>query len=55
MEGGSITALTEGGWQRDSVHPGDRISARCMPLKDRSTGCLLGFLTTAEFHDKEFD
>jgi hypothetical protein len=55
MEGGSIRTLTQGGWQRDSVHPGESISARCMPLKDRSAGCLLGFISTAEFDNKEFD
>ena len=55
MEGGSIAALTEGGWQPDSVQVGDKISARCMPLKDGSSGCLLGYLTTDEHEDKEFD
>lgn len=55
MEGGSIAALTEGGWQPDSVQVGDEISARCMPLKDGSSGCLLGYITTEQFEDKEFD
>jgi hypothetical protein len=55
MEGGSVAALTDSGWQRDSIKAGDQISARCMPLKDRSPGCLLGYITTAEFQEKEFD
>ena len=55
LEGGSIAALTEGGWQSDSVQVGDEISARCMPLKDGSPGCLLGYITTDEFDEKEFD
>lgn len=57
LEGGSVGALTRGGWARDSVQTGDTISVRCHALKDGSDGCLLGFLTTDRQGGvpKEFD
>ena len=57
LEGGSITALTRGGWSRDSIEVGDDITVRCRALRNGSAGCLLGFVTSingAET-DKEFD
>jgi hypothetical protein len=57
MEGGSVTSLMRGGWQRNSIKPGDKISVRCHRLRDRSEGCLLGFVTNINgtAMDKEFD
>ena len=55
LEGGSPGALTRGGWQPDSVVAGDRISVRCHQLRDRSNGCLLGFVTPPGGEEKEWD
>lgn len=57
LEGGSVTALMRGGWQRDSMKPGDKVSMRCHRLRDGSEGCLLGFVTNINgtAMDKEFD
>jgi hypothetical protein len=57
MEGGSVTSLMRGGWQRNSIKPGDKISVRCNRLRDGSDGCLLGFVTNINgtAMDKEFD
>jgi len=57
LEGGSPTSLMRGGWQRDSIKPGDTVSVRCHRLRDRSEGCVLGFVTNINgtAMDKEFD
>ncbi len=57
FEGGSVAALTRGGWQRDSLKPGDNVSVRCYLVRDGSTGCLMGFVTSINgtAMDKEFD
>ena len=55
LEGGSIGALTRGGWRRDSIAVGDPISVRCYPLRDGSDGCLLGYITIPGQEEKEFD
>ena len=57
LEGGSVAALTRGGWQRDSVKPGDNVSVRCFLVRDGSAGCLMGFVTNINgtAMDKEFD
>ena len=57
MEGGSVTSLMRGGWQRNSIKPGDKVSVRCHRLRDGSEGCLLGFVTNINgtAMDKEFD
>ena len=57
LEGGSPTSLMRGGWQRDSMKPGDKVSVRCHRLRDRSEGCVLGFVTNINgtAMDKEFD
>ena len=57
LEGGSVTSLMRGGWQRDSIKPGDKMSVRCHRLRDASDGCLLGFVTNLNgtAMDKEFD
>ena len=57
LEGGSVTSLMRGGWQRNSIKPGDKIGVRCNRLRDGSEGCLLGFVTNINgtAMDKEFD
>ena len=55
LEGGSATALTRNGWTQDMVKVGDEIDVRCHPLKDGSSGCLLGFVTGDFGEEKEFD
>ena len=57
MEGGSVTSLMRGGWQRNSIKPGDKVSVRCHRLRDGSEGCLLGFVTNINgtAMDREFD
>ena len=55
LEGGSPGALLRSGWERDSVEEGDHITVRCHQLRDRSNGCLLGFLTPPGGEEKEWD
>src|SRR5687767_13176237 len=57
MEGGSVTSLMRGGWQRNSLKPGGKESVPCHRLRDGSEGCLLGFFTNINgtAMDKEFD
>ena len=57
MEGGSTAALTRGGWTRDSIKAGDKVTVRCHPQKDGTRGCLMGFVTAINgaAMDKEFD
>lgn len=43
------------GITRDSIKPGDRIKARCHPLRDGSRGCLLGFVKTRDGSVKDWD
>lgn len=55
LEGASVGELRRRGWTEDSIEPGDRISARCHQLRDRSTGCLLGYVTTEGGEERLFD
>jgi hypothetical protein len=57
LEGGSVAALTRGGWQRDSLKAGDMVTVRCHPARDGTEACLLGFVTNINgtAMDKEFD
>ena len=55
LEGASPTTLLRDGWNRESVEVSDHITVRCHQLKDRSNGCLLGFLTPEGGVEKEFD
>ena len=55
LEGASVGQLMQRGWTRDSIKAGDTISVRCHLLMDKSTGCLLGYVTTAKENDKLFD
>ncbi len=55
LEGASITQLRRDGWTEDSIQVGEKLILRCHPLKDRSPGCLLGFITLDDGSEKEFD
>jgi hypothetical protein len=55
LEGGSPNALTREGWKKEDIPVGGAIKVRCHPLKDGANGCLLGFVTTDQYDDKEFD
>jgi hypothetical protein len=56
----ALEATTRGqlekmGVTRESIKTGDRIKARCHPLRDKSNGCLLGFLKTSDGSVKDWD
>ncbi len=55
LESAGATSLVAGGVNREDVSVGDTISVRCHQLRDGSPGCLLGFLTTADGVEKEWD
>lgn len=55
LEGASVNELRNKGWAEDSIKPGDRISVRCHQLRDRSNGCLLGYVTSENGEEKLFD
>ena len=55
LEGASAGQLKQRGWSREMIKAGDTISVRCHVLMDKSTGCLLGYVTTATQTDKLFD
>lgn len=55
MEAAGATTLVRGGIAQDEVKPGDAIHVRCHPLRDGSKGCLLGFVTTNDGVEKEWD
>ena len=55
LEGASVGELRRRGWSEDSIEAGDRISARCHQLRDRSNGCLLGYVTTEGGEERLFD
>jgi hypothetical protein len=55
LEATTRAQLEQIGVTRDSLKPGDRIKARCHPLRDRSNGCLLGFLKAPDGSVKDWD
>lgn len=55
MEAAGSTTLTRGGVGKDEVKSGDKIRVRCHPSRDGSNGCLLGFVTTPDGAEKEWD
>lgn len=55
LEGASVAQLRRRGWAADSLKVGDTISARCHQLRDKSNGCLLGFITPPGGAEKLFD
>jgi len=55
METAGIGGLTRQGITEDTVKVGDTISVRCHQLRDGSKGCLLGFLTSEDGIEREWD
>ena len=55
LEGASVGELRRRGWTEGSIEPGDRIAARCHQLRDRSNGCLLGYVTSEGGEEMLFD
>ena len=55
LEAKGVTALAGLGITQDNIAVGDSISARCHKLRDGSNGCLLGFLTSADGVEREWD
>jgi hypothetical protein len=55
LESGSVGALERAGVSAETILPGDKISVRCHQLKDRASGCLLGFLTPPGGVENEWD
>jgi hypothetical protein len=55
LEATSRPGLERAGVTRDYLKTGDTIKARCHPLRDKSNGCLLGFLKAADGTVKDWD
>ncbi len=55
LEAKGVTALARLGVTEDNIEVGDSISARCHQLRDGSKGCLLGFLTSEDGIEREWD
>lgn len=56
----ALEATTRGqlekmGVSRDSLKTGELVKARCHPLRDKTNGCLLGFLKTTDGSVKDWD
>jgi hypothetical protein len=56
----ALEATTRGqlekiGVTREYIKQGDLVKARCHPLRDRTNGCLLGFLKAADGTVKDWD
>ncbi len=56
----ALEATTRGqlekmGVTREYVKAGDRVKARCHPLRDKTNGCLLGFLKIPDGTVKDWD
>jgi Family of unknown function (DUF6152) len=55
LEATSRSGLERIGVTRDYLKPGDAIKARCHPLVDGSSGCLLGYLKGPDGVVKDWD
>ena len=55
IEASSAGQLRGMGVTPDYIKPGDRIKARCHPLRDGSPGCLVGFVKAADGTIKDWD
>jgi Family of unknown function (DUF6152) len=55
LEATSRQGLERVGIMREEVKPGDTVKARCHPLRDKTNGCLLGFLKTPDGSVKDWD
>jgi hypothetical protein len=55
LEAKGIGQLARLGVTEANIKVGDSISARCHQLRDGSNGCLLGFLTSEDGIEREWD
>ncbi len=55
MEATGPRGLARAGITKDIVKVGDTVSVRCHQLRDGSNGCLLGFLTSDDGIEREWD
>ena len=55
LEASSRIALERIGVTTEYIKAGDRIKARCHPLRDGSRGCLLGFVKARDGSIKDWD
>jgi hypothetical protein len=55
LEGASVIQVERRGWTKDMIKVGSTIGVRCHQLRDRSSGCLLGFITIEGAAEKMFD
>ncbi len=55
IESASAGGLMRQGITEDTVKPGDTVSMRCHQLRDGSPGCLLGWLTSPDGIEREWD
>jgi len=55
LETAGISGLARQGITEDTVKIGDTVSVRCHQLRDGSKGCLLGFLTSEDGIEREWD
>ena len=55
LEATNRISLERIGVTREYVKPGDKVKARCHPLRDGSRGCLLGFLKAGDGSVKDWD
>jgi hypothetical protein len=55
LEATTRAQLEQAGVTRSYVKAGDLVKARCHPLRDRTNGCLLGFLKAADGSVKDWD
>ena len=55
LEGASVIQVERRGWTKDMIKIGSTIGVRCHQLRDRSSGCLLGFITLEGAAEKMFD
>ena len=55
LEATSRAGLEKVGVTRESLKAGDRVKVRCHPLRDKTNGCLLGFLKAPDGTIKDWD
>ena len=55
VESASAGGLRRQGITEETVKPGDTVSMRCHQLRDGSPGCLLGWLTSPDGVEREWD
>jgi hypothetical protein len=55
LEATNRAQLEKIGVTRESIKAGDLVKARCHPLRDKTNGCLLGFLKTSDGSVKDWD